>query len=120
MDRAIVGRGALTVTSVIRALDAGKVLHDLHSGLFECEAAVMGTGAKGKVVLTLTIEPGGAEGGVPRVVITGEVKVRAPRPGRMAQTFYVNDDMTLSLRDPRQPELPRIQGVESEAEAETA
>lgn len=66
-------------------------------------AAVLDQQKKGSLTITFTVEP--AKGDDRQVVISDDVKVKAPKPPTPASRFFSDPHGNLSRRDPRQPEL---------------
>jgi hypothetical protein len=82
----------------------GALHGELTARLAEVTAAVAEHQAKGTVTLTITIAP--QKHDATAVIVSDDVKAKAPRGDRGASLFFVDDHGGLSRRDPRQPELP--------------
>lgn len=84
-------------------IDRGKVHDDAGDRLAELVAAVNHCGGKGKVTLTIEIEPVDpetfAETGV--LAISGKVESVIPRPKRAAAIFYTDGKNRLTRDDPQ-------------------
>ncbi len=86
-------------------LNEGGTMEDLATELRKCVAAVQSTGKKGKVQLSITIEPNG-----PTAISTKEeIKATHPKSDAVATLFYVTPESGLTRRDPRQPSLEMAQ-----------
>jgi hypothetical protein len=84
-------------------LSNGQVAHDLHRDMEKVLAAVRDTGKKGKLTLTLDIEPQKIKDfKVTQVKITGTCKILEPTETPDSTIFHLLDDATLSRDDPRQ------------------
>lgn len=100
---------------VIATLGGGKVLADCECAMAELVAAVKATGGKGEVRLAIKVEfneQGDSESC--SVDVSGEVKTKIPKVKRKGMTLYVRPDLTLSARDPRQPEIPGMPLTEAD------
>lgn len=83
----------------------GAGLHnELSEGLAELTAAVLRQQKKGSLTVTVNVAP--AEGAAVAVVVTDEVKVKAPKAATPPSLFFSDDHGNLSRRDPRQTEMP--------------
>lgn len=90
---------------LLGGLGDGKVMDDFHKRFHELLRAVRSCGDKGKVVLTLSVEPD-PDQEEPVVSVRGEVTATIPLPKRRRELFFLTDDCRLSRRNPRQPERP--------------
>lgn len=95
------------VIELLKGMGDGRVLDDMHNRLLETLAAVRNCHKKGKVVLTIDIHPTDVSE-VQRVEIEGHVTYKAPMPKRGSKPYYVDDDLSLHSRDPRQRQLPNM------------
>lgn len=93
------------VIELLKGLGAGRVLDDMHNRLAEVLAAVRHCHRKGKVVLTIEVKPTD-DVEIQRVEIHGDVSYKAPLPSRGSELYYVDEELALHSRDPRQRQLP--------------
>lgn len=107
----------MSFLKVLREADRGLVLKDCEDRLIELMGAIKQTHGKGKLVLTLSVEAIKSDALSPRVVLDFDLSSKIPHPERGGMTAYITDELTLSARDPRQPQLP---GMEEEKNADTA
>ena len=89
---------------LLRILDDGKVLDDLHEAIDELIMRVRMAHKKGSVDLKLEVKPS-KDGESLKVSIKGDVKPKYPYIERGADIFYVGEANRLSRRNPRQPTL---------------
>lgn len=81
----------------------GAGLHnELSEGLAEVVAKVLEHQRKGELTVKIKIAPSDVDGAV---VVTDELKLKAPEPVPSPTLFYGDGHGNLSRRDPRQPEL---------------
>ena len=85
----------------------GGLAADLGDRLAEVSQAVVATQKKGRVVLTLEVEPNGYGAVKVRDAITGKV----PEAAQPESFFYVDEYGNLTRNDPRQPSLPIVDEV---------
>lgn len=91
-------------SAVVHQVRAGKLARELSDGLAAVVAAVMDTRKKGRLTLTLVVEPlDGATGSTVRVF--DDVKLVVPQPARGSSVFFATDYGALSRHDWRQPSL---------------
>jgi len=93
----------------LRDLRNGDLLDDLSLDLHEVIAACDDTGKKGQVTITLSVNPDPQTG---TVVITDTIKTKVPEDVK-ATLFHVTTEKNLSLRNPRQPDIPNLEPVDS-------
>lgn len=82
----------------------GALHAELSDALADVVKAVQDHHKAGAVSLTITVKPGAK--GTATLVVTDDVKVKAPRGERPAAMFFADADGNLSRNDPRQTELP--------------
>lgn len=99
------------VTEVLGNIRRGTFLAEVGEELAELLAAVRETGKAGTLTVKLKIDPMKGEGGRAEVFITDTVTVTKPKPEKSTTLMYVQDDGTLSRRDPRQGEFEGIRDV---------
>jgi len=85
-------------TDVLRETRNGALVDELSAQLTELTKAVVETGKKGTLNLTLSIAP--AKGGA--YVVTDEVKLKAPEHDKEATLFFVSNQGDLLRNDPNQ------------------
>ena len=93
---------------VLRDLNRGRTHTELSEAMQSLVAAVVETGRKGTLTLTVTISPTGDDGAVK---LTDQLAVKTPSFDRAASLFYVDDEHNLSRTDPRQLEMPGLRDV---------
>lgn len=98
-------------TDFLRDQRGGETLEELSDKLNELVAAVQSTGKKGKLVLTVEVEPVKGTGG--QVVVSDDVVCKKPELTRGATIFFATPENNLSRRDPRQADLPGLRTVEA-------
>lgn len=81
--------------------DKGKLFNEAQESLASVVAAVVSTGKKGKITISLSIQPGADE----TVVVSSDVTSKVPKPSKSGSTYYPSEDGTLTREDPRQPEF---------------
>ena len=86
----------------------GELLHDLTKQLRtlvnECTTHAYDYQTKGKGSLTLSLSLVAEQDGTVRV--TGDVKIKAPKPKARGALFWASKNGTLSAENPRQTKLP--------------
>lgn len=93
------------IFGLLKSLGEGRVLDDLHKQFTLLLAAVKESHKKGKVILTIEVEPDKAAE-VEKVAVHGDVSAKIPHVNRGHELFYVTENNHLSRRNPRQPALP--------------
>lgn len=88
-------------SSVLSELGRGVVLDTLTDELAAVVLAVVESGKKGKIVLTVAVAPNGET-----VILSGEVKSTRPRSPAPNSLFFTSADGSLTRHDPKQPSLP--------------
>lgn len=92
--------------STIASMHNGKTSDDLDDSLREVVAGVVASKLKGKVTLTLIIEPAGSGvGETPLYSVDADIKVSVPKKRRQKQSFFVDDHNNLTRREPGQTEM---------------
>jgi len=81
----------------------GNLHSELSEKLQELVAAVIEHDKGGTLTLTVSVKPAG--NGI-NLVVSDDVKCKAPEADRPVALFYADSAGNLSRRDPRQPELP--------------
>lgn len=89
-------------TDILGDLGGGATLDQLTEHLAAVVSAVQETGRSGSLTLTLKIQKNGDYS----VIITDDIKVKAPEPARAQALFFTDQGGTLHRKDPRQPDLP--------------
>ncbi len=95
------------VIELLKDLGNGRVLDDMHNRLGEVLAAVRQCHKKGKIILIIDVHPT-TDSEVQRVEIKGNVTYKVPLPGRGSEFYYMDEDLSLHSRDPRQRQLPNM------------
>lgn len=91
----------------------GNLHGELSEQLQQLVQAVTEHGKNGSLTLVVHVKPAG--NGV-NLLVSDDVKVKAPQPERPVALFFADDEGNLSRRDPRQPELP-LREIPSERKA---
>lgn len=97
-----------TFTQFLADLNGGSVTTDLDRELEKLQKAVFDTGRKGKLTLTVELEPGGVDGDtgeVDRVKVNAKVKPDLPRRGHGTDQFWIDRKYGLSREHPKQRAL---------------
>lgn len=93
----------LTAIEVIHRLGQGDFVTHLAEAITEVAEQVLGTGQKGAVTVTFSLEQAGA--GDPAVIVKEAIQVKPPKQPGQGMMVYVGDHELL-LRDPRQVPMP--------------
>lgn len=91
-------------TEYLGMMERGGLNAELGGELKGLLDAIKATGKKGKLTLTLDIEPIG-KGEVETVKVGTAIKVTAPDPARQPTIFFLDDELNLSRSDPRQSDI---------------
>lgn len=100
-------------TQVLGDLNGGRTVAALDETLANLVLAIQSAQKKGKLVLTLNIEPNGEK----TVRVVDDIKVTAPMQTRGSSVMYFDEEGSLLVRDPRQIEMP-LRRVEDPPSAE--
>jgi hypothetical protein len=95
----------------LREQRAGETEEELAKALNALVAAVSATDKKGKLVLTISVEPVKNTG---TMLVSDEVTLKLPQLPRGRTMFYGTPENNLQRRDPRQMELPVLKEVKSD------
>lgn len=87
----------------LREQRGGQTEEELADKLNELVKMVSSTGKKGKLTLTITVEPLKADSG--QMVVSDDVTVKLPHHSRGGSVFYATPENNLTRKDPRQAEL---------------
>jgi hypothetical protein len=90
---------------ILQDLRDGRPHSEMTAGMEELLAAVRTTGKGGTITLEIKVKPGSRGGDVDKVTITDKVTVKAPKPERGDDYFFVTEDNNLSRKHPRQHSL---------------
>lgn len=91
-----------SITDVLRGLEGGRTLKRIDDELHELLQQIKTVGKQGEITIKLTIMPQkNSELHMVRPVITA----KPPNIDPSDTPMYLTDDASLSLRNPRQPEL---------------
>ncbi|WP_242908702.1 hypothetical protein [Actinomadura terrae] len=97
--------------AVLQELNRGQVHNDASAQLHALVDSVTEHGAKGTLTLTLEVAPI-AKGDTSVLKVAAKVTSRPPA-APATSTFFVDGSGNLSRRDPNQPELPGLRGVDT-------
>ena len=100
-------------TDILGEVESGRFLKEMTEAYYNVVAAVMETRKVGKLTLVLSFAPTGKG----TVNIDADFKSVEPEHDRPTTTFFVMGDLTLSRRDPNQPDLP-LAAVPDDRDAE--
>jgi len=92
----------------LRDIEYGHLLEELADVQQEVVDAVMETGKKGQITITLNYNPEGQG----QVTIATDLKKKIPALPRGKSLFFVTPDRNLSRQDPRQMEISGLRKVE--------
>lgn len=84
----------------LRDQSKGKTHEELTNGLHDLIARIQETGKKGRIQLTITVEPN--KKNEDALLVTDEIRLVLPQPDRKASIFYADDDGNLTRTDPNQ------------------
>ncbi len=96
------------VIELLKDLGDGNVLDDLHNALAEVKAMVRQCRRKGTVTLVIDVSTAGDDSEMQRLKIHGDVSCKPPKLRRHSKLYYIDDDLALHSRDPRQRQLPNM------------
>lgn len=94
----------INIMEILRTQHRGRLLEALERDVADSVAAVRESGKKGEVVLKIKIEPASKDG--QQVYLNTTLNPKHPRMPKAPNLYFVTDDGGLSVRDPRQPEMP--------------
>lgn len=106
-EQTVKAEQAADVISILATLSRGNFIVEAGRKCWELTEAIVDVRAKGKLVITLDIEPGGfaKDGRVNQFVIRPEVKITKPEHPQGKSIFFVTPDNKLTRNDPDQEEL---------------
>ena len=106
-DQTVRVEQAANIIDILASLGRGHFIVDAGRKCWELTEAIVDVRAKGKLVITLDIEPGGfaKDGRVNQFVIRPEVKITKPEHPQGKSIFFVTPDNKLTRNDPDQEEL---------------
>lgn len=87
--------------SALTALREGDVVLELGAAFSELVAMVKATRKPGTLTLKIVINAKGEQ----MIVVADKIDVKPPEHDKLDTLLYVEDDNTVSTRDPRQPKL---------------
>lgn len=90
------------IADVLRDLAAGQTYEAINTRLAEVVDAVMETGKVGELTIRLKFKPNGESS----IIVTDEIKSKAPERTRGETLFFTTTGGGLMRQDPRQPDLP--------------
>jgi hypothetical protein len=90
--------------TVMAELTRGRFIIECQRQLEDCTEAVVRTGKKGKITITLDVEISGRnkEGRVNQLDIVPAVTLKEPLPNQGASIFFVTEENKLTREDPDQ------------------
>lgn len=94
--------------STVMEMRNGKVAADISRDFNEVYGAVLETGGKGQITITIDITPTRADmsaGRIKEVSLEHSVKLKKPKRPIGPSAFFVTDDGSLSRTDPEQMEM---------------
>lgn len=91
-------------TRTLHEIRNGDCLNEASSELAKLITAVCETGRKGKIILTLKIEPAGS-GVVTRIFLEDTIKLDCPKMPKARALFFTTENGGLLRRDPNQIEM---------------
>ncbi len=94
----------------MRDIRSGDLLDELGDKLNQLVDACNYTNKNGTLTLTLTIKPDEKTG---TAVIIDDVKTKTPKE-ITATLFHITPEHNLSLRNPRQPDIPNLEPVKGD------
>lgn len=94
---------AQSLTDIMGNIRGGFALHKAGERLNEVIKAVVETGKKGSVTLTISVTQDKNDANV--VELAPEVKAKIPEKGFTPGVFFASEDGELSKEDPRQAEM---------------
>ena len=83
----------------------GRTHSEMTASMDELLQAVRNTGKAGTITLEIKVKPASRGSEVDKVMITDKITVKAPKPERGDDFFWVTDDNGLSRNHPRQQNL---------------
>lgn len=89
----------------LQELRDGRTHSEITAGMAELLAAVRDTGKAGSIILEIKVKPTARGNDVAKVVLTDKVTVKAPKPDRGDDYFFVTDQNNLSRKHPHQQSL---------------
>lgn len=101
--------------AVLQELRGGSAHAELGEALVELTNACIQTEKSGTLTLTIKVSPSG-DGMT--VLVTDDVKVKAPVPAKQPTLYFPDQNGNLSRRNPAQPELP-LREIPGGASADT-
>jgi len=109
------------ILAFILDMRSGQVAQDCNEKFNTVLAAVLDTGKKGVLTLTLTVEPSkfGMGGAVLEVKANHELKIKKPELEIGEATFFVTKDGRLTREDPAQTAMFEVEQQEVKKNART-
>lgn len=101
-----------SIIPMIRDVDRGRVLANMQEGVDKIVDAIEANRGAGKGKITLTIDIQSKSEGAYQ--IDAKVNVKVPEPSRQAMAMFLDEASgELMRRDPRQPDLPGVETIDS-------
>lgn len=98
-------------SDVLIELNAGRTHDEMSEKLHELIRAVLDTGRKGTLTMTIQVSQMKNAGG--RLLISDRIAVKKPQPDRVDSIFFTDRDGNLSRTDPTQLTLPEPERVDT-------
>lgn len=91
----------------LRDIEFGGVLDELAESQQEIVDAVVDTGKKGTLTLTIDYKPNSRG----QLMVTAQVNKKLPKMQRPSSLFFITPENNLTRKDPRQPDLDGLRQV---------
>ena len=90
----------------MREVRSGQVLQELDDKLQQLVQAVQSTGGGGKLTITIDVKP--MKGSTEAVIVTDDIKLKAPEIKSQGTVMFPTPEGNLSRAHPKQMELPTV------------
>ena len=100
--------GTRPFVDTLREIEFGHLLDELADAQQQVVDAVMETGKKGQITITLNYNPEGQG----QITIASDLKKKVPQLPRGKSLFFVTPERNLTRQDPRQIEITGLRKVE--------
>ena len=95
-----------SITELLDVIGNGGFVAIADAQLADLVAAVKEHGRSGELRLSIKLKPATDADEVQQVVASGSITLKLPAPKSVESILFTANDDGLSLRDPRQPNLP--------------
>ncbi|GAA1909199.1 hypothetical protein GCM10009737_07970 [Nocardioides lentus] len=102
----------------LREQSRGSTHNELTEGLHDLIAAVVETGRKGTLTLTISVAP--MKKDTERLLVSDLVKVSKPQPDRKESLYFADDNGNLTRNDPNQPTFESLREVPGNTDSAAA